>query len=170
MPNDARRRKGDAPATRLSPGLTKLLGAIALVALGFSGLSAVGGQPTSALLASEPAATTATASERATAGSSTSAAPASQVRSARAGRLAFRSEDRLARHFAKHGRETGCGSAQDYVAAANAVVANDAALHKRQADGDDAYYVEKTGEFVVVSGKGFLRTYFVTDRDYFDRQ
>ena len=94
MPNDARRRKGDAPATRLSPGLTRLLGAIALLgALGFSGLSAVGGHPTSALLASEPAAT---ASKRATAGdavtddvvttagSSTSAAPASQVRSARA--------------------------------------------------------------------------------------
>ena len=85
MPNDARKRKGDAPATRLSPALTKLLGAIALlVALGFSGLSAAGGDPTSALRASKPAATTATASERATAGSSTSAAPASQVRSARA--------------------------------------------------------------------------------------
>ena len=81
MPNDARRRKGDAPATRLSPGLTRLLGAIALlVALGFSGLSAVGGHPTSALLAGDAV----TDDVVTTAGSSTSAAPASQVRSARA--------------------------------------------------------------------------------------
>ena len=78
--------------------------------------------------------------------------------------LTFRTEDKLQQHFEKHGQETGC-------AAANAVVANPAALHKLQAeDGDDLYFLESTGEFVVVSPAGYIRTYYLTDRDYFERQ
>ena len=58
-----------------------------------------------------------------------------------------------------------------YDAAANAVIANPASLHKLQAeDGDDLYFLESTGEFVVVSPAGHIRTYCLTDRDYFDRQ
>lgn len=37
-------------------------------------------------------------------------------------------------------------------------------------DGDDLYFLESTGEFVVVSPAGYIRTYYLTDRDYFDRQ
>ena len=77
--------------------------------------------------------------------------------------LAFRTEGKLQQHFEKHG--------QEYLAAANAVVANPAALHKLQAkDGDDLYFLESTGEFVVVSPAGYIRTYYLTDRDYFERQ
>ena len=69
------------------------------------------------------------------------------------------------------GRKPGCATAEEYLAAANAVVANPAALHKLQAeDGDDLYFLESTGEFVVVSPAGYLRTYYLTDRDYFERQ
>ena len=71
----------------------------------------------------------------------------------------------------KHGQETGCATAEEYLAAANAVIANPAALHKLQAeDGDDLYFLESTGEFVVVSPAGYIRTYYLTDRDYFERQ
>ena len=71
----------------------------------------------------------------------------------------------------KHGQETGCATAEEYLAAANAVVANPAALHKLQAeDGDDLYFLESTGEFVVVSPAGYIRTYYLADRDYFERQ
>lgn len=85
--------------------------------------------------------------------------------------LTFRTEDKLQQHFEKHGEETGCATAEEYLAAANAVVANPAALHKLQAeDGDDLYFLESTGEFVVVSPAGYIRTYYLTDRDYFDRQ
>lgn len=88
-----------------------------------------------------------------------------------ASHLTFRTEDKLQQHFEKHGQETGCATAEEYLAAANAVVANPAALHKLQAeDGDDLYFLESTGEFVVVSPAGYLRTYYLTDRDYFDRQ
>lgn len=85
--------------------------------------------------------------------------------------LAFRSNHALEEHFEKHGAEMGCATADEYLASANAVIANPKALHKLQAeDGDDLYFLEDTGEFVVVSPKGFIRTYFITDRDYYDRQ
>lgn len=85
--------------------------------------------------------------------------------------LTFRTEDKLQQHFEKHGQETGCATAEEYLAAANAVVANPAAFHKLQAeDSDDLYFLESTGEFVVVSPAGYIRTYYLTDRDYFERQ
>ena len=88
-----------------------------------------------------------------------------------ASHLTFRTEDKLQQHFEKHGQEAGCATAEEYLAAANAVVADPAALHKLQAeDGDDLYFLESTGEFVVVSPAGYLRTYYLTDRDYFERQ
>lgn len=85
--------------------------------------------------------------------------------------LTFRNAQALEEHFEKHGAEMGCATADEYLASANAVIANPKALHKLQAeDGDDLYFLERTGEFVVVSPKGFIRTYFITDRDYYDRQ
>lgn len=85
--------------------------------------------------------------------------------------LTFRNAHALEEHFEKHGAEMGCATADEYLASANAVIANPKALHKLQAeDGDDLYFLERTGEFVVVSPKGFIRTYFITDRDYYDRQ
>lgn len=85
--------------------------------------------------------------------------------------LSFRNHHALEEHFEKHGAEVGCATVDDYLAAANAVIANPDALHKLEAeDGDDVYFLESTGEFVVVSPDGYIRTYFITDRDYFDRQ
>lgn len=84
--------------------------------------------------------------------------------------LAFRSASKLQDHFEKHGAEVGCSTAEEYLAAANDLVANEQALSKTQADGDTAYFLERTGEFAVVSPDGHLRTYYLADRDYFDRQ
>ena len=88
-----------------------------------------------------------------------------------ASHLTFRTDEKLQQHFEKHGWETGCATAEEYIAAANSVIANPDSLHKLQAeDGDDLYFLESTGEFVVVSPAGYIRTYYLTDRDYFDRQ
>lgn len=98
-------------------------------------------------------------------------APSSQVSSAEKGELEFRNADKLSQHFEKHGEEVGASSKDAYVAAANAVVANGETLHKEESeDGDDVYFLQDTGELVVVSQKGYLRTYFITDLDYFERQ
>ncbi|HAM16188.1 MAG TPA: hypothetical protein DCP91_10125 [Eggerthellaceae bacterium] len=84
----------------------------------------------------------------------------------------FRSSSLMNSHYDKHGKEMGYASAQEYVAGANAVVANPAALHKKQAeDGDDVYYLQATDELVIVSTDGYLRTYFNPGGvDYFNRQ
>ena len=96
---------------------------------------------------------------------------AEQTNSSSETHLTFRSEEKLQSHFEKHGAQMGYSTAEDYLAGANAVVADPGSLHKTQvADGDDAYYREATGEFVVVSSKGYIRTYFIASREYWDKQ
>ncbi|MBO4899559.1 MAG: hypothetical protein J5509_04650 [Lachnospiraceae bacterium] len=86
-------------------------------------------------------------------------------------RYEFRNRNLLDKHYDKHGIEMGFASAEEYEAAASAVVTNPNALHKlEQEDGDDVFYLEDTREFVVVSTDGFIRTYYYADKDYFDRQ
>ena len=85
----------------------------------------------------------------------------------------FRNDSLLNSHYEKHGIEMGFDSAGDYEAAANAVIADEEALHKLEAeDGDDIYYLEDTNEFVVVSGDGYIRTYFEPSSGmaYYERQ
>lgn len=85
----------------------------------------------------------------------------------------FRNGRLLEEHFEKHGKEMGFSSAEEYQAAASAVVNHGDALHKvEKEDGDDVYYLEATNEFVIVSTDGFIRTYFKPDSgiDYFNRQ
>ncbi|MCR5499978.1 MAG: hypothetical protein K6F31_06270 [Acetatifactor sp.] len=85
----------------------------------------------------------------------------------------FRSKKLLNEHYEKHGEEMGFASAQEYEAAASAVVTNPDSLHKTEKeDGDDVYYLEATNEFVIVSKDGYLRTYFLPSagKKYYDRQ
>lgn len=85
----------------------------------------------------------------------------------------FRNKKLLNQHYEKHGIEMGFASAEDYEKAASDVVNNPNALTKKEAeDNDDVYYVEATNEFVVVSTRGFIRTYFKPNngKKYYDKQ
>ena len=85
----------------------------------------------------------------------------------------FASKKLLDEHYQKHGIEMGFASAADYEKAASDVVNNPNALTKKEAeDNDDVYYVEATNEFVVVSTRGFIRTYFKPNngKKYYDKQ
>lgn len=83
----------------------------------------------------------------------------------------FRSSKLLTSHFEKHGREVGARNESDYVDKANAVISNPSALHKTEAeDGDHVYFLKSTGEIVFLSTDGFIRTYFIADEAYFNRQ
>lgn len=83
----------------------------------------------------------------------------------------FRKPQYLTEHFEKHGAEFPYATQEDYLLGANKVIQNPNALHKLEAeDGDDVYYVESTREFVVVSTDGYIRTYFLADLDYYNRQ
>ena len=84
----------------------------------------------------------------------------------------FRSKKSLDEHFKKHGADTYCKSAEEYLAKANAVINSPDALTKNEAeDGDRVFYIEKTDEIVFLSTDGFIRTYFIcSGKDYFERQ
>ena len=84
----------------------------------------------------------------------------------------FANEDRLNEHFEKHGVAMGFESAAEYEKAASDVVNDPMSLHKIEAeDGDDVYYLESSNELVIVSTRGYIRTYFLPDdgKAYFDR-
>lgn len=86
-------------------------------------------------------------------------------------RYYFRNNDRLVQHYEKHGIEMGFASAEDYEKSASDVINNPNSLHKLEAeDNDDVYYLESTGEFVILSTDGYIRTYYYADLDYFNRQ
>ncbi len=144
----------------------KIIGAVAAVLLAVI-CSVFGLQGTSGNGAGDaPAATTTTSLSTLGQGQEGGSASSDQ-----AGTLTFRSEERLQSHYEKHGVQMGFSSAEDYLAAANAVVSNPEALHKLESeDGDDVYYLESTREFVVVSQKGYIRTYYLADKDYYERQ
>ena len=83
----------------------------------------------------------------------------------------FRKHRYLTEHFEKHGDEFPYDTEEAYLQGANNVINNPDALHKlEKEDGDDVYFVEDTNEFVVVSTDGYIRTYFIADIDYYNRQ
>ena len=87
--------------------------------------------------------------------------------------LIFRDWSRLEEHYKKHGEAMGYTSAEEYLAGANRVVKNSKSLHKKEKeDGDDVYFLEETGELVVVSTDGYIRTYFKPEDGiaYYNRQ
>ncbi|MBQ8825816.1 MAG: hypothetical protein IJ007_01840 [Oscillospiraceae bacterium] len=85
----------------------------------------------------------------------------------------FRNQSTLDSHYEKHGIEMGFASAEEYEAAASAVINSPDALYKTEKeDGDGVYYIEQTNEFAVLSTDGYIRTYFLPSagKAYFDRQ
>ncbi|MBQ6837279.1 MAG: zinc-ribbon domain containing protein [Clostridia bacterium] len=83
----------------------------------------------------------------------------------------FASHDALIQHFNKHRNEFGYTTPEQYLQGANAVINNSSSLTRTQDDGDTAYYLQATDEFVVVSPSGVIRTYFKPGGiDYFYRQ
>lgn len=85
----------------------------------------------------------------------------------------FRSKKLQDSHYEKHGIEMGFATVEDYVEAANMVIANPEALHKlEEEDNDHVYFLEETNEFVILSQDGYIRTYYIADGglDYFNRQ
>lgn len=85
----------------------------------------------------------------------------------------FRSDEHLADHFEKHGAEVGASTIDEYLTMANAVINNPNSLTKIETDdgdNDTVYYLESTREFVIVSEDGYIRTYYLADKDYFERQ
>ncbi len=84
----------------------------------------------------------------------------------------FRNEDYLSEHFEKHGIGMGYNSASEYLQGANDVIGANNVMTKTQSDSDTAYFLQSSGEFVVISYDGYIRTYFIPEDgiEYFNRQ
>lgn len=86
----------------------------------------------------------------------------------------FRTEELFESHFLKHGAEFGDITKQEYLDKANALIddTSDNVLTKREEDGDYLFFNTETGEFLVLSEDGYIRTFFIPDDgiDYWNRQ
>lgn len=83
----------------------------------------------------------------------------------------FKSADDLREHFLKHGAETHSDSPREYLKKANRLITSKTSLKKSEKeDNDYVFFDEKTGEIAFVSGKGFIRTYYISDKAYFNKQ
>jgi pyocin large subunit-like protein len=83
----------------------------------------------------------------------------------------FKNNEELKEHFIKHGRETNCNTPKKYLKTANKIIKNKKTLkRKEKEDGDIVYFNEKTGGIVFLSPKGYIRTFYLSDIDYFKRQ
>ena len=103
----------------------------------------------------------------------TSDAPADAGSSATASDISFCTVGGLDQHYDKHGREMGYASPEDYEQAAAQVVEAPDTMHKPESEDDDTVYYQQSGNnFVVVSDRGCIRTYFRPDDGiaYYNRQ
>ncbi len=87
--------------------------------------------------------------------------------------LTFRTPEKLMSHFYEHKEATECETAEEYLIKANNVIQNPKAqvkIETDEGDNDKVYYLSSTGEIVFVSEDGFVRTYYIADDEYFERQ
>lgn len=83
----------------------------------------------------------------------------------------FKNNEELKEHFIKHGRECNCKTPKKYLKIANKIIKSKKSLKKSEKeDGDLVFYNNKTRGIVFLSSKGFVRSFYIADLDYFKRQ
>ena len=85
----------------------------------------------------------------------------------------FRNGEKMQKHFYEHGEATNCDSPEEYLIKANEVIENPKVKRKPETDDGDndvVYYLSETGEIVFLSADGYIRTYYIADDEYFERQ
>lgn len=83
----------------------------------------------------------------------------------------FRNNSSMVEHYMKHGLEIDADTLEDYLVKANQTITNPTTLRKKSKDKDDIlYYNTKTEYFVVVSEKGYIRSFYKASFKKFNRQ
>lgn len=87
----------------------------------------------------------------------------------------FASQQKFDQHYKKHGSEFGNISQDEYLQKANDLINSQAPTLKtkqEKTDGDTCFYDTATNEFLVLSKKGVIRSFFCPSDgiDYFNRQ
>ncbi len=76
----------------------------------------------------------------------------------------------MVEHYAKHRKETESETMEDYLYKANMLIVNKGSLSKSSKDNDTLYYNKRTNEFAVVAKAGYIRTYFMANEKYYNKQ
>lgn len=83
----------------------------------------------------------------------------------------FRNTEELKEHFIKHGRECNCKTPKKYLKNANKIIKSKKSLKKiEKEDSDIVFFCKKNGGIVFLSPKGYIRTFYMSDISYFERQ
>ena len=83
----------------------------------------------------------------------------------------FRNTEELKEHFIKHGRECNCKTPKKYLKNANKIIKSKKSLKKiEKEDSDIVFFCKKNGGIVFLSPKGYIRTFYISDISYFERQ
>lgn len=83
----------------------------------------------------------------------------------------FANTETFKEHFLKHGSETNCKTPEEYLKKANRIITDKSSVTKlEKEDKDKIYFDPDTCEIVFVSKYNKIRTYYVSDWDYFNRQ
>ncbi len=70
----------------------------------------------------------------------------------------FKDFDQLVQQFETYGKAMGYDSEEEYLAAANEVIADPKSVHSTK-DGEESYERRQTGEQVILSADGYIRTF-----------
>ncbi|MBE6749436.1 MAG: hypothetical protein E7557_09455 [Ruminococcaceae bacterium] len=85
--------------------------------------------------------------------------------------FSFKNTEELKEHFIKHGRECNCKTPKKYLKTANKIIKSKKSLKRKEAeDGDIVYFNKNSNGIVFVSPKGYIRSFYLSDIDYFKRQ
>lgn len=85
--------------------------------------------------------------------------------------FSFKNNEELKTHFIKHGRECNCKTPKKYLKTANKIIKSKKSLRKTEKEnGDSVYFNKKTGGIVFVSPKGYIRSFYLSDTNYFKKQ
>ncbi len=87
----------------------------------------------------------------------------------------FASEEKLVKHFLKHGKDFGNISEAQYLSRAQQLLNSKSCgdiLTKIRSNGDILFYNKATNEFAIKSSEGYIRTFFKPSNglDYFLKQ
>ena len=70
----------------------------------------------------------------------------------------FKNFDQLVQQFETYGKAMGYDSEEEYLAAANEVIADPKSVHSTK-DGEESYERRQTGEQVILSADGYIRVF-----------
>ncbi len=73
-------------------------------------------------------------------------------------------------HFYKHRYDVDCKDLETYLRNANRVISDKNSIHKTASSGDVIYYNLNTGDYVVLSRAGYIRSYYRTNYKHYLKQ